>query len=298
MMTRTIGKMTMLALAFAGWTSFSGCSGRQANTGGIVNQDTTGSMTFALQVAPGITVNTVNYMITGPNAFMKSGTIDVSASTQLTATIGGMPGGTGYQIMLTATATDGTTGCGGSASFNIMSRQTTSVVVALTCHETPKTGSVTVNGTLNVCPVADGLNATPGEVLVGGSIALSATAHDTDNGPSPLTYAWQTTSGTLSNPSAPNPSLLCTTPGKATVTVTVSDGDPLASCADSLSADVNCTGNVTGVVTSAVVVPGRPTRPSRGATTRGPRSAPTATTTAAATRASLRPSPTRTGTSR
>ncbi len=64
------------------------------------------------------------------------------------------------------------------------------MTVHLTCHEAPRTGSVSVNGTLNVCPQIDGIGASPTEVLVGGSVGLSASAHDTDGGPSPLAYHW------------------------------------------------------------------------------------------------------------
>jgi hypothetical protein len=256
-----IGKMTTLALALCGASSLSGCSTRSGNLSSIENRDTAGSVSFALQVAPGVTVNTASYMITGPNSFMKNGTIDLSASSTLTATIGGIPAGMGYQITLSATATDGATNCGGSATFNATAGQTVMVVVPLTCHEPARTGSVSVTGVLNICPVIDGITALPAEVTVGGSIALSAAAHDTDAGPSPLTYAWQTNAGTLANPTSATPSLTCTAPGKATVSLSVSDGDPLQSCAATLSVDVTCTGIVTGVVASAALVPGSATDP-------------------------------------
>ncbi len=44
----------------------------------------------------------------------------------------------------------------------------------MTCHEAPRTGSVLVSGTLNICPTIDGISANPAEVQVGGTIALSA----------------------------------------------------------------------------------------------------------------------------
>src|SRR5262252_56218 len=257
-----IGKMTLLALALCGYTSLSGCSTRSiGNPTSIESRDSSGTVSFALQVAPGVTVLSAGYMITGPNSFSKSGTIDLSSSSTLTATIGGLPAGTGYLITLSATATDGATNCGGSAHFDVTAGHTVMVVVPLTCHEPPRTGSVSVSGVLNICPAIDGITANPGEVIVGSSIALSVAAHDTDSGPSPLTYAWQTNLGTLSNPSSSTPTLNCTGPGKATVSVTVSDGDPAPSCAATLSADVTCTSIVTGVVASAALVPGSPTDP-------------------------------------
>jgi hypothetical protein len=255
--------MTMLALALVGFAPLVGC-GRPAgmtNPPAIESTDTTGVISLALQLAPGVSLQTLSYTITGPGGFTRMGTVDLSSSTTLAVTIGGIPAGIGYHIVFTGVASDGTTTCGASATFNVVAHQTTMVSAPVDCHEAPRTGSVAVNGTVNVCPVADGISANPAEVKVGSTIALAAAAHDADNGPSPLAYAWKTTSGTLSNASSSSPTLTCTTPGTATVSVTVSDGDTTPGCADSLSASVTCTGTVTGLVASAVLVPGSPTDP-------------------------------------
>jgi hypothetical protein len=260
--TRSIGRMTMLALALCGFAPLTGCTPRAGgNSGSVTAVDTTGTVSVALQIAPGVNLNSATYTITGPNNFVKTGSVDLSTATTLSVTIGGIPAGNGYQITLSGTTADGGTSCLGSATFNVTARQTTSVMVALSCHEAPRNGSVLVSGVLNVCPVIDGISANPAEVQLGGTIALAAAAHDTDSGPSPLSFAWQASSGTLSSASAQNPTLTCTTPGTATVTLTVSDGDPLPTCADTLSAQVTCTRVVTGVVTSALLVPGSPTDP-------------------------------------
>ena len=78
-----------------------------------------------------------------------------------------------------------------------MAGQTASVTVPVLCREAGRTGSVLVNGTLNICPTVDGIGANPAEVHVGGTIALSALAHDSDAGPSALSYAWSASDGTL-----------------------------------------------------------------------------------------------------
>jgi hypothetical protein len=255
--------MTMLALGFAGWSAFStmGCSPRGASPSVVVSTDSTGSASFALQLDPGVSLSLVSYTITGPNAFSKSDSIDVSHSSTINFTVGGLPAGLGYHITLMSTGSDGTTSCTGSGNFDVGPHMTAMVTIALDCHETPKTGSVQVNGTTNVCPVIDGVSANPGEVLVGSNIALGVMAHDSDMGPSPLSYQWQATGGTLSSATAQNPTFTCQTPGTAQLAVKVSDGDPQASCADTLTMNVTCTGNVTGVVTSALFVPGSPTDP-------------------------------------
>ena len=260
-MTRTIGKMTMLALGFAGAgaLSMTGCMSRGVDGSAVVTNDSAGRASFALQIAPNVTLNSASYMLTGPNGFSKSDSIDVSHSTTLTVTIGGLPAGSGYHIVLSGTATDGTTSCLGSADFMVQAHLTTVVTVGLDCHQPPTAGSVQVKGVTNVCPTIDGIGANPGEALVGSTIALTGSAHDSDAGPSPLAYAWQATGGTLDNASAQNPTFTCNTPGTASITLTVSDGD--ASCADTMTAQVTCTGSVSGVVTSALLVPGSATEP-------------------------------------
>ena len=118
---------------------------------------------------------------------------------------------------------------------------TTLATVHLICHEAPKTGSVSINGALNTCPVIDAIGSNPGEALVGTTIALTSTAHDTDNGPAPLSYQWLASSGTLSSSTSPTPALTCTSPGTVLLTLTVSDGDPSSGCADVLTEKIVCT---------------------------------------------------------
>jgi hypothetical protein len=198
-----------------------------------------GAVNLALQVDPGITLGTIAYSATGPAGFSKSGSFDVSSSATISAVIGPIPAGAGFSVTLSATSVEGTTSCSGSAPFNIVARQTTSVTVHVICHEAPRFGSVSVNGTLNVCPSIDGMGASPGEVRVGGSVALSSTAHDSDAAPAALTYQWTATNGVLSDSAARNPRFTCTSPGTATIALTVSDGDP-AACATTSALTVTC----------------------------------------------------------
>ena len=242
-MAKTLGTIATLALAFSYSSFIAGCSSSNDTEGPASasgKQESVGSVGLALQLASGATINTATYTITGPNGFAKTGSIDVSQATKLSATIGGLPAGTGFTITLSGSTTDGSTTCGGSASFNVTAHQTASVTVPMACHEAARTGSVMVKGELNVCPTIDGINTNPAEVQVGGTLALSATAHDSDAGPSPLTFAWTVSAGTLSSASAQNPTFTCTVPGTATVSLSVSDGDPASTCADTLTAQVNC----------------------------------------------------------
>ena len=215
-------------------------SGCMSGGGSSAGKQATGSVEIALQ-AGGASIATVSYTITGPAAFTQNGTIDVSHSSSVSAVLGPFAVGGGYNIALTAVSTDGSESCAGSATFTVTAGQTNSVSVPITCHQAPHTGSVLVNGTLNVCPQIDGLDATPAEVLVGGSIGLNATAHDADNGPSPLSAQWTSTSGVFTNAGALDTRFVCTSPGTATLTLTVSDGDPSAGCPATSSVTVTCT---------------------------------------------------------
>jgi uncharacterized protein YjiK len=219
-------------------TLSSGCSTDIGSASKLnVGADDIGSVGLSLQVAPGTTLNSVSYTITGPSSFSRAGTIDVSHSSTVSAILSNLPAGTGFSITFTGTSTDGTTQCAGSAMFDVAAHTTTSVTVHLTCHEAPHTGSAMVNGVLNVCPVVDGITASPAEVLVGSSLALAVQAHDSDGGPSALSYHWTTSGGRLSATDVQNPSLFCTSPGSVTVSVAATDGD----CGDTFSATVTCT---------------------------------------------------------
>jgi hypothetical protein len=249
----TIKLLTGLAL-ISPLASLYSCSdkGHTGTDSAHSDSDQSGEIGLALQVQPGITINTVAYSITGPGAFTKTGTIDVSNSSTISAVISAIPAGNGGSITLSATTADGATQCAGSASFNVTAHATTAVSVHLTCHEAARTGSVLVNGNVNVCPAIDGVSASPSEVLVGGSVLLGVTAHDSDNGPSPLAYHWTTSSGALSDASSATPRFTCTGAGNVTLTVTASDGDSAPSCADTGSVTVTCTAPATSSASCAL----------------------------------------------
>jgi hypothetical protein len=229
-----VKKESLLGLAVLASIGAVACSG-------TTRSDDVGSVSVAVQLANGSVLNTVAYAITGPAMFSKTGNVDVSGSTMVSTLVGGIPAGTGYAVTLSGTTTDGTTSCAGTGNFNVVAHQVASVAVHLICTQAPRTGSVAVNGTLNVCPTIDAAGASPAEVLVGSSVGLTAQAHDADNAPSPLTYRWTAPSGVFSDASSPNARFTCTAAGPVTLTVSVSDGDPGAGCADTTTVTVDCT---------------------------------------------------------
>jgi 5'-nucleotidase len=216
-----------------------GCSDGGAQPGQASGEQV-GEGSLALQLTPSAQLASASYTITGPSAYSKTGSIDLSQSSKISATIGGIPAGTGYTVSLAASTSDAGFTCGGSATFNVIAHQETSVNVAVTCKEKPKTGGVLLNGALNICPVVDGITANPSELAVGASVAVVGLAHDSDAAPAALGYQWTASSGTLSSATAQNPIFTCTAAGTATLTLTVSDGDATPACADTFSTNVTC----------------------------------------------------------
>ncbi len=224
-----------LALSFVAAVTLSaliGCEGVPTGTHGGGSNGGAGSV--ALLLAGGATLNTFAYAITGPSAY--SGTINLASSTKVSAVIGGVAPGSGYSLTLTGTSTDGQTTCAGTSSpFAVAAGATTTVGLTIDCHAAPKTGSILVNGTINICPNIDSVSANP---PTGNVIAIASAADDPDSAPQPLSYAWKTTSGTLSGATTPSPTLTCTAAGVASLTLTVSDGD--AGCSATFDLQVTC----------------------------------------------------------
>jgi Calcineurin-like phosphoesterase len=234
---RVIGKgLCSSLLAVVASAAIVGCS-NDAAVRGSASQDPNdvGMVSLELQVAPGVVLNTVSYSMTGPNSY--SGSINLTNASAITAVIGTIATGTGYHLSVTGTSTDGTAVCSGtSAPFNVQAAATSTVAIALSCNRPPQTGSVLVNGTINVCPRINSVSASP---PVGNVIAISSSADDPDLGPSPLSILWTANSGTLSSATAPNPIFTCTAPGSTSLTLTVSDGDTHCAAASS-SLTVSC----------------------------------------------------------
>lgn len=219
-------------------------AGLSCSSGGVAGAEPTseqgGKLALELQVAPGSVLDTVSYAIIGPNGFTKTGSLNVSQSSTISATIGGLPVGTGFRIALSGATTNGAFSCGGSATFDVLARTSTKVNVPLTCKEKATTGSVLVNGALNICPVLDSVSAAPNALDIGGSVVLASVAHDTDVAPAALSYQWTASSGTLGNADSANPTFTCTTAGTATLTLRLSDGDTNPDCTDLVTTEISC----------------------------------------------------------
>ncbi len=220
--------------------------------------DNAGSVGMALTLPGGEVINTVNWTVTGPNGgstVVQTGTVAVGNSQTLTFLIGGIPAGAGYTVALSGQSTDGSVTCTGSATFSTSARTTTNVSVALQCSSpASEAGSALVNGTTFNCAAWNSAAASPAEAIVGNSVNLSATA--TGPNPAGLTYAWTASSGTLSTPTSSTSQFTCTTPGTATITLTVGDGvvpdgGTCSASAATTTVQVTCDGHLDQAATLA-----------------------------------------------
>lgn len=193
---------------------------------------------IAFQISPGVTISTASYWVIAPDGKATSGTVAVGSSATVRVIISGLPTATGYQLLVSGMASDGITGCSGSTTFNAPA-PSTGVPVTLACGAPPAPGQLLVATSVNVCPVIDGVWASPSTVAAGSSMALQVSAHDPDSAPSPLTYAWSAAGGTLTGGTTATPTFTCTQVGTFKVAVAVSDGD--ANCGEGQPFAVTCT---------------------------------------------------------
>jgi hypothetical protein len=230
---------TRFFLALALIAAATGCSVAQPDHDDSAGPS--GSVALALQVGSSVFVDNADYVINNVDiGFTRAGSVSVGKSADVPVSIAGLPISDAYKIAVTANAGDGITVCTGATAFDVKANGRSTVIVHLVCAQPPRTGSIQVTGVLNVCPMLDGLGASPDQVVIGGTAKLSATAHDTDGVPQALAYSWSTTAGSLSSTSAANPIFTCTQAGTATITVAVSDGDATAGCADQMTINVVC----------------------------------------------------------
>ena len=133
-----------------------------------------GSVDIAV-VQGGVTLTSVSYSISGPNSFTKTGTIDVASSNTVSAVIGGLPAGNRVHDHPQRDRHRRGDHLRRQRDLQRRRRAPSPAVIFVTSRlppSRPRPGSVAVNGTINVCPVADGLSANPvgrGRRLPGGA---------------------------------------------------------------------------------------------------------------------------------
>lgn len=212
------------------------CSGDEDQpTPAPVAVENTGSIGIRLTVAPGVTIDSVAYSVTGNGMSPVTGTLPAGDGTGNTfvALLKGIPAGSARLVELTANASNGTT-CKGDATVDVFVGKVTEVAVRLDCRGDAG-GAILVNGKLNQCPRIKSLMAAPSTAPVGSAISVAASATDADD---PISILWSATSGSFENATAAATHFMCAAAGKATLTATVTDQ---SGCSEAASVDVTCT---------------------------------------------------------
>lgn len=186
----------------------------------------TGSLSLGLVIGDGVTIDVVDWEITGGEMEPMSGVIDVSApGSTASIEVFGLPptDGDDYTITLAATSTDGETMCQGSADFGVEVGVATDVMVMLNCKRPSRFGSVRATGKFNVCAELSKVVVSPLQTSVGSTIDLASAAVDVEG--DPIAYQWSGTGGTFADPQAASTTYTCEEEGDQSITIEVSDDD-------------------------------------------------------------------------
>jgi phospholipase C len=220
-----LGAASAAALGSAQFGCSSGGVTPESDPSGT-SQGEVGSVGMQLTLPGGEQINTVNWVVTGPNpatTVLQTGSVNVGNSTTVSFLVAGIPAGANYTISLSGSSTDGTVTCLGGATFSTTARTTTNVSVALQCSTAPlEAGSALVNASTFNCATWNSVTASPSETTIGHSVAVNALG--TGPNPAAVTYAWSAPSGSFDTPNAASANFTCGAPGPVTLTVTVADG--------------------------------------------------------------------------
>lgn len=226
------GDVWMLALGAS--SALIGCSSKED----VKPTPYVGSIELAVSLPSSHTFAEVGYTLKRVGGYEKSGMLMRQAGeTTLEASIDSVPIGTNYQLQVDAAASDDGSDCTASTHFDISSHQVVMTRLYVRCpgDQPSDAGVSSVDAGDDACPVINTI--TPAIASDGVSVSLRVDADDPDDGPAPLTYAWSTTGGMLSNPDSASPTLKCPSAGgDLTITVTVSD----SVCADHKTLLVQC----------------------------------------------------------
>jgi hypothetical protein len=183
-----------------------------------------GSLDLNLELAPGVVINEVKWVISRPLMEDMMGTIDTSApGATASVEVFGLPPGDGYTVTLTAMVEGEDTTCGGSADFSVEAGVSTPVMVMLNCKRPEQLGGVRVNGELTFCAELAKVIVSPLETSVGNDIDLYALGHDVEG--DDIAYRWMAMGGTIAGPTAPVTTYTCREIGTHAIIVRISD-DP------------------------------------------------------------------------
>jgi hypothetical protein len=191
----------------------------------------TGSVQLGFDVAPGETTDHFDYEISGNGLAPRDGAILLpDPNANLSGVIGGLPPGTGYHLVLTATSDDQGTFCSADVVFDVVSGANTALTLTLKCINADTVRTIDFDGVGHVCPSV----ASTAVARAASAVTLSASAFEFDD--SQLQFLWETSMGALATPHDAVTSFTCGAAGSIQGRVTVTDGV----CDDSATFDIPC----------------------------------------------------------
>jgi hypothetical protein len=279
-MIRNSARFTTLlaATALLGGAMAVNCSKSSDNNSGVVR--------LALHVDPNFTVNSVHWQINSSTTMdIKHGDINTSDINSTASVDTSCPTGSGYRVVMTATATDTMgnsvpcTGTSPAPGFNVTAGGSVMVGVSLVCGGStpPPTdqGHVVVNGTIvagDNCPVVTSWMVSPLQTSAGKLIDVAATATDADIATGQtISYLWTADSGSFVMPTSASTQYTCGAPTLTvtgtrinpphTLTFTVKDSYTTP-CSASVVFSVDCV--QAGVCGNGIIEPGETCDPPNG----------------------------------
>ena len=253
MVKSLVGKIGTLALfsAFAGG-ALAACSSeidtKQARTS---SEGTEGSVGLNLVPVSGVTLNSVNYVVTGTPAIagtpLPSGVLPTPGTSDNFSFGIPVPVGTGYTLSLTASSAevgDDVTCTGSFGPFAVTANTSSNFSLTLTCVDNSNGQLIGTVGVVTTdCPrlIPTYVSAIPSTAAIGGSIAVNALGSDLDG--KPVTYSWSVAAanagvGTFAGPTLQSTTFTCAAPGNMIpVTVTMDNGE----CDKTLDTTISCT---------------------------------------------------------
>lgn len=213
------------ALLFVFAASVLGCGSGDAGGGG--DAGSVGAIDANLEFDTDVDVSSVNWTLTGPNAYSRSGTIDTTGPSGLLALqVRRIPLGAGYQIALDATvpaAGDHNGGaCTAAFDFDLNAPGTVVQNITLKCTLDYLTGGVRLTGgDANFCPTLDYVEATPQNQ--GTEFVLTVEVSDAEA--DAVTYAWDDggAGGTFLPAASATTVYTCAGTADPDVTITIDD---------------------------------------------------------------------------
>jgi hypothetical protein len=197
-----------------------------------VDEDETGSVDIGFIISGRLSLSSMDYNVSGNGFGPAEGSIDLTnASSNVSAYVGGIPSGTGYELSLAGITDDQGTFCSGIAMFDVVAPAASRIDVSMICvnANTVRT-TVTPDGVAHTCPAVASVAAGQG----GAAITLSGSAYQFDD--APVSYLWEATSGVLSTPDGASTTYTCSGSGPQKIRFTAFD----AFCSDLAFLDVTC----------------------------------------------------------